>query len=121
MACYKRELFINSILGFLFFVAALEIVNICVNLSLGKKDEVKKLIDNEESETPIYELEFSILKPSSDKKYIESFYEFRGREETQLDNEKVIYSKTNITKIYQHYFIYRKDERAYIDYLLDFY
>ena len=81
------------------------------------KDEIIKKIFPEKSETPLYALEFDTIKPKDDKNYIESFYEFKGREDIKQENNE---TSINITKIYQHYFIYKKDERTYLDYLQNF-
>ena len=124
MACYKESEFIYIIIVCLFLVSAFQIVNICVDILLGKKDKVKEMIKYKKIyETPIYDLDFNTFKPSNDKIYFESFYEFKGRKEKiEKDNETStrIYDNTNISKIYQHYFIYKKDERTYFDYLTDF-
>ena len=76
-----------------------------------------KKIFPEKYETPLYALEFDTIKPKDDKNYIESFYEFKGREDIKQENNE---TSINITKIYQHYFIYKKDERTYLDYLQNF-
>ena len=100
------------------------ILLIClIDLPLNQNNELRDIIF---AETPIYDLSFQTYKPqAANKKYIESFYEFQGREKTEYDsnkkeNKKVVYSKANITKIYNHYFVYKKDERTYFDYLKEY-
>lgn len=98
-----------------------------IDLKLTKESQIKELIF---SETPIYDLSFSSILPTSEKIYIKSFFEFQGREKEILTNNgrttrtsstsKQIFSKNNITKIYNNYFIYNKDKRTYFDYNKDY-
>jgi hypothetical protein len=82
MACYKESEFIYIIIVCLFLVSAFQIVNICVDILLGKKDKVKEMIKYKKIyETPIYDLDFNTFKPLNDKIYFKSFYEFKGRKE----------------------------------------
>ena len=91
-----------------------------MDFSLYDKDKVKNLIF---SETPIYGLWFTRVKITWDGvTNISSFYEFQGRDKPENEPEKDenkgdIYDNMNISKIYNNFFFYDKDERTYFDYL----
>ena len=130
-SCFKRDMFIQCVAGILVFVMALQIVNVCLGISLGDKDSVKGMIISDKLETPIYDLHFNTFIPSDVNNNFQIFFYFQGREEKlekdnetsnkiSIENSTNIYADANISKIYQNYFIYKKDERTYFDYLIDF-
>ena len=76
------------------------------------KNEIKNMISSLEDHA-FYNFEPSPLKPTDNKIYIKSFFEFKG----VYDGWGKIYNTGTITKIYNQYFIHDKDERTYFDYL----
>ena len=120
MAC-SRRCFVLAVIstGFLSIIFHILLIS-AMDFSLKEKNVIKEMIF---SEAPIYNLNFNKNKPSSEKKYIESFFEFKGKKERIYvkDKESIeIVEKKNITKIYGNYFIYEKDERNYFDYKKDY-
>ena len=118
--CHRKCcVFGNGSVIFLSFIFHMMLIFI-MELSLDY-GEIKEIIFGE---TPIYKLYFD-NNPHAGKNYIKSFHEFKGREIIETTsgknaNNRKIYGKKNITKIYQKYFIYDKDDKTYFDYYKDF-
>ena len=116
--CTRNSLIYLSISTEL-FALIINLIYICIlNLSLN----IAEIRANIFSETPIYGFNLSSLKPNNNELYIKSFYEFQGKERKEYDSNKkkyktIIYDNVDIAKIYNHFFIYNKDERTYFDYL----
>ena len=94
-----------------------------LDLSLKKEGTIRNRILYE---TPIYDLDFSPSKPEDKNiKYVRSFYDFQGRDRKEYDSTKdeyktVLIVKRKIARIYGYYFVYKKDERTYFDYLQNY-
>jgi hypothetical protein len=115
----KKCCIIGVIISGSFCVFFQLILIIFVNLKL-KIDNIKDIIYGE---TPIYGLQFNKnIIFSVNFKYIESFYEWQGREKVKKSNKgkltkSVLEKPKNISKIYGNYFVYFNDSRNYFDYL----
>lgn len=104
------------------FIIVFEIVLVCYSNLFQFKDEIKDII-NEES--LIYNLQFSTSLPTDEYKYYKSFHDFQGRERIKrkrneegevIETTRDVFYIRNISRIYQNFFIYDKDERNYFDY-----
>ena len=118
--CQKKCCIIGVIISGSFCAFFQFILIIFIKLKFTKIDNIKDIIYGE---TPIYDLHFNTNNIYSVSfKYIESFYEWQGREKIKKSKngektKSVLEKPTNISKIYGYYFIYSNDNRNYFDYL----
>lgn len=118
--CQKKCCIVGVIISGSFCAFFQLILIIFVDLTFTKIDSIKERIYGE---TPIYDFNLSTDIPySSNYKYIESFYEWQGREKIKkskngTQTKSVLEKPKNISKIYGNYFVYLYDNRSYFDYL----
>ena len=118
--CQKKCCIIGVIISGFFCVFFQFILIVFIDLRFTKIDNIKDIIYGE---TPIYNLQFNEdIIYDINFKYIESFYEWQGREKIKkskngTQTKSVLEKPKNISKIYGNYFIYSNDNRNYFDYL----
>ena len=103
----------------LFFQLMLIII---VDLSFSYIDEMKNFIFGE---TPFFNLAFSLDYQNTNLKYIESFYEWQGREQSIKNSngkvtKKILEKPKNISRIYGNYFLYNNGLKNYFNYINDY-
>jgi hypothetical protein len=76
------------------------------------KDKIKDIVFDE---SPIYNLQFSSSEYGEDYKYITFYENIENQKSSKNDTEN-----KNITKLYNMYFLYDKDQRNYFDYKKNF-
>jgi hypothetical protein len=117
--CQKKCIFIGVIISGSLCAFFQFILIVFVKLKFTKIDSIKDVIYGE---TPIYDLQIRTNAIHSvNYKYIESFYEWRGREKMKKSKngahtKSVLEKPKNISKIYGNYFVYSNDNRNYFDY-----
>lgn len=122
VCCQNRKCLLLGVFLPEIFIIIFEIVLVCFTNLYQFKDEIKDIILEE---SLIFNLHFSSRLPTDEYKYYKSFHDFQGRERIKKernDDGEVIKTKRdvfyirNISRIYQNFFIYDKDERNYFDY-----